>query len=75
MDEISDEFETWPDQIICLSNIPLIVEKPVFDLIISMTYSVLMGSTLNLQIRWTWMKSWINLKKFGNLHNLIELYT
>ena len=28
MDEISNEFETWPDQIICLfSNIPLVVEK------------------------------------------------
>ena len=51
MDKISDEYETWPDEIINLkSYIPL-----------------------NLQIRWTWMKTWINSKKSGNLHNMIEL--
>ena len=30
MDEISDEFEKWPDRSIALSHVPLIVEKVSF---------------------------------------------
>ena len=43
MDEVSDEFETWPDQIISYRvTSPLIAEKPLYGCI---TCSVLIGSS------------------------------
>ena len=41
MDETSNEFEIWPDQIICLkSYLPLIADlkKPIIDFIINITH-------------------------------------
>ena len=60
MDEILEEFENWPDQIMDLRVMSLIAVKaswPLFDFVISVTCSVLLESSWNLQIRWTWMKS------------------
>ena len=75
MDGISGEFETWPDWIICLSLMsPWLLKKPVFDFIFSINHSVLIGSSWNLQIRWTWMKPWINLKTVQVKLFILELH-
>ena len=63
MDRISDKFKTWPDCIIYLRvTSPWLLKKLIFDFIISITSSILIGSSWNLQIRWTWMKSCTKLK-------------
>ena len=42
MDGISDEFETWPDHIICVRVMcPWLLKQSIFDFIISITHSVL----------------------------------
>ena len=38
---------------------PWLLKKPMFDFVISITRLVLIRSSWNLQIKWTWMKSWI----------------
>ena len=74
MDEIADEFETWPDWLINLGIIfPWLLKKPLFDFVIHITHSVLMQSSWNLQIRWTWMKSRMNLKP-GQIGSLTRSY-
>ena len=58
MDEISDKFWIWPDWLINLRvTFPWVLKKPLFDFVITVTYSVLIRSSWNLQIRWTWMES------------------
>ena len=66
MDEVWDVCEKWPDKIILLR----ILSLWLFDFVLSITCSVLVGSSLNLQIRWTWMKSWMSLKT-GQIGSLI----
>ena len=58
MDKISNNFINWLDQIISLRVMsPWLLKKPLFDFVISITNPVLVRSSWNLQIRWTWMKS------------------
>ena len=46
IDEILDEFENWLDWIINLkSHVPLIAEKPLFDIVTGISYKVLIGSS------------------------------
>ena len=46
MDEISENFEKWPDRIINLRVTHLwLLRKPLFDFVISITCSVLVGSS------------------------------
>ena len=57
------KIETWPDWIIYQSSVSLFAETAyISDFRVSITRSVLTVSSWNLQIRWTWMKSWVNLK-------------
>ena len=45
MDEISNKFEKWPDQIINLRVMTrLLLKKPLFDFVISVTHLGLIGS-------------------------------
>ena len=44
MDEISDKFKNWPDQFIDFRvTSPSLLKKLLFDFVISITHSVLMG--------------------------------
>ena len=72
--KISDEFENWPVRIINFRiTFPWLLKKPLFDYIISITRSVFIGSSWNLQTRWTWVKSQMSSKpgKPGSL--ILEL--
>ena len=63
------------DWIICLRlKSPELLKKPVFDIFISATRSVLIGSSWNLKTRWTWMKFWINLKTVQIRLFILELH-
>ena len=75
MNGIFNKFETWPDWIICFRVTSLwLWEKPIFDFISSITHSVLIGSSWNLQIKWTWMKSWTGSKTVQVKLSIIELH-
>ena len=44
MDEITEKFENWPDQIINLRVMsPSLLKKLLFDFVISLTHSVYIG--------------------------------
>ena len=46
MDEIWDEFENWPNRIIYVRvTSPWLLKKPLFDFVISISHSVLIGSS------------------------------
>ena len=76
MDEMLDKFENWPDRIINLRvSSSLLLKKPLFDFVISITYLVLIRSSGNLHIRLTWMKSQTSSKS-GQIGSLIlELHS
>ena len=58
IDAISDKFETGQIESLILDLCPLdCCKKPLFDFVILVTLSVLIGCSENLQIRWwTWKK-------------------
>ena len=71
MGKVLEEFENWPDQIINLRVTFLwLLKKPLFGFVISITPSVLIRCSWNLQIRCTWMKSWTSLKT-GQIRSLV----
>ena len=70
MNEILDKIENWPDQIINLRvTSPWFLKKPLFDFVVSVTHSVLLRYSWNLQIRWTWIKSRTS-SKTGQIESL-----
>ena len=50
---------------------PWFLRSPLFGFVISITHSVLIGSSWNLEIWWTWMKARIASLKTGQIRSLV----